>query len=120
MTAQLTSSADLTCEEIHAGFDGLVERLAQMAAERDLALKMAAQATKDLVRARHTVDVRDAVIKSLRIDGDGKNAEIRRLNARVHELCLVNDDQQRRLDQAQQEPKPVRSSWWSRRIGNQL
>lgn len=112
----------LAAERDHAVAEraDLLEANLRLQAELDCAQKMAAQATKDLVRERHAVTVRDTVIKSLRIDADSRNAEIRRLNTRVHELSLVNEDQQCRLDRNQQEPKPPRQNWFSRRIGNQL
>jgi len=111
MTVTRSVAEGLTCEEIHAGFDALIERLAEVAAERDCAFKMAAQATKDQLKTRTELDarlkIRDIQIDSLRAGIDGKNAEIRQLTARVRELALVNEDQQRQLDVAQRLETPA-------------
>lgn len=121
---QSTTTADLSCEEIHAGFDALIERIAEIAAVRDLALQIASQATKDLVQARREhkaeLDLYDNLISSLRLNDDRKNDDLRRLTARIHELALANEDLQRQRKQDRQEPKPARQSWLSRRIGNGL
>lgn len=118
------TSQDLTCEEIHAGFDALIKRIAELAAERDAAFQMAAQATKDLVRERRESEgqlkVRDALIDSLRINADRTNADVRRLSARVRELAVENEDLRARSERDQREPPTVRKNWRSRRIGNQL
>lgn len=123
MTMQSTTTADLSCEEIHAGFDALIKRIAEIAAVRDVAIKMASQATKDLVQARHEhkaeLDLYDNLVSSLRLNDDRKNDDLRRLTARVHELALANEDLQRQLETARQQ-RPERTSWLSRRIGNSL
>lgn len=120
----IATSQDLTCEEIHAGFDALIKRIAELAAERDCAMQMAAQATKDQDRERREFEgrlkVRDALVDSLRIADDRKNDDLRRLNARVRELAVENEDLRARHEQDQREPPPVRKNWRSRRIGNQL
>lgn len=120
---QSTTTADLSCEEIHAGFDALIKRIAEIAAVRDVAIKMASQATKDLVQARHEhkaeLDLYDNLVSSLRLNDDRKNDDLRRLTARVHELALANEDLQRQLETARQQ-RPERTSWLSRRIGNSL
>lgn len=103
------TTQDLTCEEIHTGFDALIKRIAELTAERDLAMQMASQATKDQERERreHKAELKllDGLISSVRIDRDDKHDQIRRLNARVRELALTNEDLQRQLDAAQQEPE---------------
>ena len=46
-----------------------------------------------------------------------------RESARVHELAIENEElrsQRDRNQQARQEPRAVRTSWWSRRIGGRL
>lgn len=98
----------------------LLEANCRLQQQRDWARKAATQATQDLIRERHTVTVRDAAIKSLRIDADDKNTEIRRLNARIHQLAIENENLRTRHERDQQEPPTVRKNWLSRRIGNQL
>jgi len=120
MTVTRSVAEGLTCEEIHAGFDALIERLAEVAAERDCAFKMAAQATKDQLKTRTELDarlkIRDIQIDSLRAGIDGKNAEIRQLADLNRDLAIRCEDQQRQLDAAQQleVPKP-RRRWRLRR-----
>lgn len=121
------TSHELTCEEIHTGFDALIERIADLAAQRDIACQMASQATKDLVRVRDEkqamqaqLDLRDALIESLRLSDDRKTGDLRHLTARVHELALANEELQRQRERDQQEPAATRKSWLSRRIGNSL
>lgn len=115
---------EVTARRLAAERADLAKTNRQLVAERDVAMQMAAQATKDQDRERRELlarlKVRDVQIDSLRIEIDGKNADIRQLTARVRELALTCEDQQRQLDRAQQEPQPARTSWWSRRIGNQL
>lgn len=101
----------------------LAESNRQLRAERDAAFQMAAQATKDLVRVRREmqaqIDLRDTLIDSLRINDDRKNDDLRRLNARVRELALADEDKQRQLEATQQEsetPPPRRRSL--KRAGN--
>jgi len=114
MTVTRSVAEGLTCEEIHAGFDALIERLAEVAAERDCAFKMAAQATKDQLKTRTELDarlkIRDIQIDSLRAGIDGKNAEIRQLADLNRDLAIRCEDQQRQLDAAQQleTPTPLR------------
>ena len=100
----------------------LLEANRQLQAERDCALKMAGQATKDLVRARNEmqarIDVRDVLIKSLRAHADTQNSDNRQLTARVHELTVANENPLRQHEQDQQEPKPTRKFWLPRRFGN--
>lgn len=102
----------------------LAESNRQLRAERDAAFQMAAQATKDLIRVRREmqaeVDLRDTLIDSLRINDDRKNDDLRRLNARVHQLAVENEDLRTQHERDRQETPPARTSWWSRRIGNQL
>lgn len=109
----------------------LLEANRRLRAERDVAVGMASQATKDLVRARgELAEVREEsearlalhvnLISSLRISSDAKDAKIRQLSGQLCGLAVADEDLQRQLDAAQQEPKPTRPSWWSRRIGNQL
>lgn len=102
----------------------LAESNRQLRAERDAAFQMAAQATKDLVQVRREmqaqIDLRDTLIDSLRITDDRKNDDLRCLNARVHQLAVENEDLRTQHEQDQQETPPARTSWWSRRIGNQL
>lgn len=107
--------------------DNALETNRRLQAERDCALQMASQATKDLVRTRKEmqarIDVRDNLISSLRLSDDRKNDDLRRLNARVRELALANENLQRQLDQHQQELPPVRKPWRVRllqRIRNRL
>lgn len=116
------TTQDLTCEEIHTGFDALIERIAELAAERDAAFHMAAQATKDLVRARRQIATQETVDTSRLAVIDDLNTENRRLETRNRELAIENEDLRARHDRNQhpQETPPVRASWWSRRIGNQL
>jgi len=116
MTATRSVAEGLTCEEIHAGFDVLIERLAEVAAERDCAFKMAAQATKDQLKTRTELDarlkVRDIQIDSLRAGIDGKNAEIRQLTNLNRDLAIRCEDQQRLLDAAQQLEAPAPRRRW--------
>lgn len=121
------ATADLTCDEIHAGFDALIKRIAEIAAERDLARQMAAQATKDLIRARDEAQARlavhDVLVTSLRAHIETKTEENRRLTTHARELALANEAMQQQLNQAQQrtnETKPPRWSVFGRRIGNRL
>lgn len=120
MTMQSTATAGLSCEEIHAGFDALIERIAEIAAVRDVALQIASQATKDLVRARGEheaelksrdeeaqarLDLRDNVISSLRIAGDAKDDQIRHLTTQLQSAA------------AQRQPKaPTPHRKWRLRI----
>lgn len=120
----MTTTTQPTLEE---QVQALKETAARLAAERDVARQMASATTKELVRTRDElkvmqtrIDARDRLIESLRINDDRKTDSLRRLTAYVRELALTNENQLRRLDRAQQEPQPVRNSWWSRRIGNQL
>ncbi|WP_297827402.1 hypothetical protein [Mycobacterium sp.] len=124
------ATQDLTCEEIHTGFDALIERIAELAAERDAAVKerdaalaKADESERRMKRAHHELVVADAVNQSHEWEIDDKNAEIRRLTAHAYNLAFANENLQRRLDRAQQEAKPARRRWpscLSRRIGNQL
>jgi chromosome segregation ATPase len=122
------ATADLTCDEIHTGFDALIKRIAEIAAERDLARQMASQATKDLIRTRDEAQARlavhDVLVASLRAHIDAKNHDIRQLNACIRELALANEDLQKQRETEQQqrpaEPKPPRRSVFGRRIGNSL
>ena len=102
----------------------LLEANLRLQAERDCAMQMAGQAAKDLVRVRTEMqarlDVRDALITSLRAADDSKNDDLRRLNARIRELAVENEDLREQRKRDQQEAPPVRKSWLSRRIGNQL
>lgn len=122
MTAT-TATADLSTEDLHAAVDQLIKRIAEIAAVRDLALKMASQATKDLVRVRDEMNARledrNVLISSLRIAADAKDNEIRRLTTQLHGLALADEDRQRRADAAQQQPEATTP--WRRllkRIGN--
>lgn len=98
----------------------LLETNRRLQAERDAALKMAAQATKDLVQVRREtkaqLDLRDALIDSLRINDDRKNDDLRRLNARVRELAVENEGLSKRFDQDQRKPLAERDSWLTRLI----
>lgn len=102
----------------------LKETVARLAAERDVAFQMASQATKDQDRERREFEgrlkVRDALIDSLRINADRTNADVRHLNARVHQLAVENENLRTQHERDRQETPPARTSWWSRRIGNQL
>lgn len=98
----------------------LLEANQRLQQELDWARKAASQATKDLVRARHQLVAQEVVNKSRLAVIDGLNAENRRLDTRNRALAIENEDLRKRQDQAQQETPPVRTSWWSRRIGNQL
>lgn len=118
-----TTTEPTLLEKVHA----LEVTALRLAAERDVAREMASQATKDLVRIRDEkqamqarLDLRDALIESLRLSAARKTDDLRRLTARIHELALANEDLQRQRDRDQQEPKPTRQSWLSRRIGNSL
>lgn len=112
------TSQDLTCEEIHTGFDALIERVADLAAQRDIACQMASQATKDQERERreHEAELRllNNLIAAVRIDRDDKHDEIRQLNARIRELALANEDLQRQLDAVQQQPEASAPTWRAR------
>ena len=105
MTVQPTTTEPTLLEKIHA----LEVTALRLAAERDLALKMASQATKDLVRVRRETEARltdkDVLIDSLRIAGDARNEDLRRLSARVHELAIANESQQREREAEQQRPE---------------
>lgn len=98
-----------TAVRLAAEYAGLLDTNRQLQAERDVAFEMAGQATKDQERERRVllarIKVRDNLISSVRIDRDDKHDEIRRLNARIRELALTNEDLQRRLDTAQQQPE---------------
>lgn len=101
----------------------LLEANRRLQAERDAAMQMAGQATKDLVRARHQLVARDVVNKSRLAVIDGLNVENRRLDTRNHELAIENEDLRKQRDRDQQEPERAHRSWpscLSRRIGNQL
>lgn len=139
-----TTTELLTCDEIHAGFDAFIDRVADLAAQRDHAKAeradlleancrlqqelaftrmLASHATKDLARTRHALITRDADNEHLRADRDAKDVQIRRLTALLRESALDRENLQRRLDRDQQEAKPPRRYWpscLSRRIGNQL
>jgi hypothetical protein len=118
VTASTTEG--LTCEEIHAGFDALIKRVAEIAADCDLARKIASEATKELVRARHELILRDAVNTSLLDDISALGADNRQLTARVHELAVANEDLHAQLDRTQQEPPSARRTRWRARNRNRL
>lgn len=110
-------------EELHA----LEVTAHRLATERDHAkaehadlLETNCALQQDLARARHEVHVRTVVEESLRDESSDRNATIRRLVVQLNEIATKCDDLERRADRAQQEPPPVRRSWWSARIGNRL
>lgn len=114
------TTQDLTREELNAGIAALVKRVAELEAERDVAMQMASQSAKDLVQVRAELDRRNAQNKALAGRDTDLSASNRRLTAHVRKLALANEDLQRRLDRKQQEPEPVPRSVLGRRIGNQL
>jgi hypothetical protein len=131
---QSTTTADLSCEEIHAGFDALIKRIAEIAAVRDVALQIASQATKDLVRARGEheaelksrdeeararLDLRDNVISLLRIAGDAKDNKIRQLTAQLREPAAADEGRRRQSEAVQQQPEaPAMWRRFLQRLGN--
>lgn len=114
MTA--TTSEPTLLEQVQA----LEVTVRRLAAERDAAMQMGAQATKDLVRARHQIAAQDLVNKSRLAVIGGLNVENRRLSSRNHELAIANEDLRTRSNRPEQETPPARRSWWSRRIRSQL
>lgn len=85
----------------------LKETAARLAAERDAAMQMASQATKDLMSTRTDYEARlkvhDALVESLRIGRETDASDKRRLNARVLELAVTVEDLQQQLDAARQQ-----------------
>lgn len=107
----------------------LKETAARLAAERDAAMWMASQATKDQVRERREhlarLRLKDVLITSLRAGRETDASDKRRLNARVLELAVTVEDLQRQNEELRQQleaaqQRPERKSWLGRRIGNSL
>lgn len=104
------ATESLSCEEIHAGFDVLIARVADLAAERD--------------RAQRKALLQEQLVNSLRAELDEAAIDKRRLMQRCHDLAVTVGALEQQIDHMQNPPEQRRddhTQWWPfKRAGNAL
>lgn len=104
-----TTTADLSVEDLNATVRHLLERIADLEAK--------------LRRAHTDLAVADGLNQEREWENDQLKRQLHRERGLSHNLAVHNEQLQQDLDQVQRrgvEPKPPRTSWFTRGIGNSL
>ena len=129
MTESITQV--LSCEEIHAGFDVLIARIGELAAGRNHALGIAANALEaacqlqqERDRAQRKALLQERLANSLRAELDACAEDKRLLAIRCEKSAATIQALEQQIDRMQNPPEPQRDDhtrrWPFKRIGNRL
>ena len=129
MTESITQV--LSCEEIHNGFNVLIDRIGALAAGRNFAVSVAADALEAACQLQQERDaaqrnalLQEQLVNSLRAELDEAAIDNRRLSQRCHDLAVAKEALEQQIDHMQNPPEPRRddhTQWWPfKRAGNAL